>query len=148
MAQCTLALQQKEQQLRRLAAQNNIRYAITCTGRSLAEQQALYAQGRQPLAVVNTMRKNVGMQTITEEQNNHKVTWTLDSKHIITQARPLSEAFDIVILDGSGKATYDLKVDVAGDKIPDYIQLAKLAVTIGLTPGALWKTPDYPHYQL
>jgi len=150
MKLCVPELIEKELQLRAVAAKNGIHYVVTCTARALEEQQALYAQGRNPLPVVNRLRTNVKLPPLLEKDNDHCVTWTLDSKHITSKARPLSEAFDIAILDKNCRATYDIKVDVAGDKVPDYLQLARLGAIVGLTPGAFWHncSPDYPHYQV
>ena len=47
---------------------------ITCTYRSEEEQNALYLQGRAPLAVVNDVRAKVRLAPITEEENGRRVT--------------------------------------------------------------------------
>lgn len=43
---------------------------VTCTYRSAAEQDALYAQGREPLDEVNALRKAVGLLPISGLMNN------------------------------------------------------------------------------
>lgn len=53
-------------------------------------QNSLYAQGRQSLEDVNQLRDLAGYDPISEEENNHIVTNTTFSKHI------LGKAFDIV----------------------------------------------------
>jgi peptidoglycan L-alanyl-D-glutamate endopeptidase CwlK len=47
---------------------------VYCTYRSLAEQAALYAQGREPLARANALRAAVKLPPITAEDNRHRVT--------------------------------------------------------------------------
>ncbi len=103
-------------------AQEGIPFMLTCTYRSQEEQDVLYAQGR------TTPGK--------------KVTWTHHSKHTERTA------FDIAILK-DGKPTWDTKVSVNGDDIPDYKQAGDIAVQCGLVWGGIWQTsPDYPHFQL
>jgi peptidoglycan L-alanyl-D-glutamate endopeptidase CwlK len=61
------------------------------------------------------------------------VTWVKHSKH---QER---KAFDIA-LTKDGKVYWD--------GIPDYLEAAKIGQGVGLTPGGLWHTPDYPHFEI
>lgn len=123
-----------------------IKYTITSVDRTEAEQQALYAQGRQTLAEVNSLRISVGWAVITEAENK-KVTWTLNSKHITNSEFPKSRAFDIVILK-SGKACYDIKVDVNQNNIPDYMEAGKIGKQVGLKWGGDFSKPDYPHFEI
>lgn len=128
---------------------------VTDVDRLYEVQMALYAQGRQPLAEVNIMRKRAGMLPITHIENKNKVTWTMASRHIInlTNDNPdddLSYAIDFGILDKNGKYMGDVKADVNRDNKPDYIQLGALAKRID--PGIIWggdfkKSKDYPHYE-
>jgi len=119
---------------------------ITCTGRSEAVQQALYAQGRLPLAVVNQTRLAADMAPITDKENK-KVTWTTKSKHIINPATGFCRAFDFC-LTKNGKAHWDVKADIDGDEIQDYLEAALIGQELGLTSGAFWATPDWPHMEL
>lgn len=132
-------------------------FIITCTTRSKDEQVALYAQGREAIVIVNELRRICGMPDIAYKQNK-MVTWTLRSKHfpvekgdIIGQKHPdwvgMGLAFDIVIVK-NGKPTWDIKVDVDGDEIPDYIEAANIGESLGLICGAKFDNPDYPHFQL
>lgn len=123
-----------------------IPFIVTCTGRTLAMQVALYAQGRKTLEEVNSLRKQAGLYLLSISENKYKVTWTLDSKHIIRPDRPKALAFDIAVLK-NGVATWDLKVDVDKDGQRDYLELAYISKAIGLTPGAFWSNPDFPHHQ-
>jgi hypothetical protein len=149
--QCIPWLREKYELLALIAFNNNIKIALTCTSRIYLEQYALYLQGRESLDKVNHARENASLYKITEEQNK-KVTWTLDSKHIINDKRKLSEAFDIVIVK-DGKLTWDLKVDVNNNDIPDYIDLAIFGNKIGLICGDYFKDkegkpkPDYCHFE-
>ncbi len=102
-------------------AQADLPFICTCTYRSQAEQNDLYAQGR--------------------TKPGPKVTWTTLSQHTSRVA------FDIVIAR-DGKPCWDIKVDVNGDHLPDYQQAGEIGESVGLTWGGRWKTPDRPHFQL
>lgn len=119
---------------------------LTCTARLAIEQRALYAQGREPIETVNHLRDNAGLLNISEHENR-KVTWTLDSKHIINDKRKLAEAFDVALVNGK-QVIWDIKVDVQGDGVPDYEQLAEIGESLGLKAGARFSTPDYPHFEV
>lgn len=120
-------------------------YLITCTLRHLDEQKALYAQGRESLVDVNRLRIHAGLPPITAGQNK-KVTWTMNSKHLPSPSGK-SLAFDIVILD-SGRASWDIKVDVNDNEIPDYTEAGKIGESVGLKWGGRFKSPDYPHFEV
>jgi hypothetical protein len=133
-----------------------IPFLVTATSRLVKEQIALYSQGREVLDYVNMLRQSAGMPFITAEQNV-KVTWTLKSRHLIDLdddilANDKSEAFDIVI-EKEGKPTWDIKVNVNKNDIPDYEEAARIGESVGLVAGARFKNrkgepqPDYPHFQ-
>jgi peptidoglycan L-alanyl-D-glutamate endopeptidase CwlK len=133
-------------------AKAGIPFVVTCTARTVKEQQALYAQGRDTLKNVNALRKMAGLPPITDKENKYKVTWTLNSKHLIdlddgNTDNDKARAFDIVITD-KGKANWDVKVNVNKNAIPDYEEAGKIAESIGLKWGGRWKTPDYPHFEM
>lgn len=90
-----------------------IPYIVTQTRRTPEEQAALYAQGR--------------------TKPGRIVTWTLKSKHIE------GKAFDIAILDGKGKPTWDTKL---------YLKPGAIGEEVGLEWGGSWQKKDYPHFQL
>jgi peptidoglycan L-alanyl-D-glutamate endopeptidase CwlK len=46
-------------------------------------QVAYYAQGREPLDITNRLRKRAGLAPIGESENKKKITWTMDSRHIV-----------------------------------------------------------------
>jgi len=125
---------------------------ITCTARYLKEQVALYAQGRQPLAEVNRLRKIVGYSPIDENTNSKRVTWTLASRHIINlddndKTNDKATAFDFAVVK-NGKVIWDVKASIDGDDISDYLECANVAKNLGLESGAFWKKADYPHVQM
>lgn len=129
-----------------------IHWIITCTARLAKEQIALYAQGREPLNLVNRYRKLAGLWPISAEENKRKVTWTLQSKHLIdldddVKENNLSRAFDIAVVKDK-KAIWDLKVSVDDDAIPDYEELASYGKKAGLNCGFYWKKQDPPHYEV
>jgi peptidoglycan LD-endopeptidase CwlK len=100
-----------------------IDYIVTCTYRSQAEQDALFAQGRTTPGRI--------------------VTWAQHSKHTERTA------FDIAIKKDD-KAIWDTKVDVNDNDIPDYIEAGKIGESVGLEWGGSWSTKkkDFPHFQL
>lgn len=59
--------------------------------------------------------------------------------------KPASKAFDIAIVKDN-KPTWDLKVSVDGDDIPDYLEAAEIGRSVGLKAGADFK--DYVHFEL
>lgn len=119
---------------------------ITCTGRTQAEQEALYAQGRLSIDLVNEKRKQAGLRAISKEENK-KVTWTTKSQHLIDPVTGWCNAFDFC-LTKDGKAYWDIKVSVDNDNIPDYEEAGLIALECGLEWGGKWKTPDFPHCQM
>lgn len=146
---CVPELQEKYKLLKEKANEVGIDFIITCTARDMLEQFALYAQGRQDLNTVNHLRDNVGLAPIGEFENRHVVTWTVDSKHIINgKKRTASEAFDVAMVKDGNKIHYDLKIDVNGNNMPDYIELARIGKEVGLVCGAFWKKPDYVHFEI
>lgn len=125
---------------------------ITCTDRTYKTQVALYAQGRQPLEEVNTLRRIARMGPINSKQNKKRVTWTLASRHIprLDDSDPkndMATAFDYCVTN-KGKAVWDVKASLDDDEIPDYLECAEVAKELGLEAGGFWKKPDFPHIQL
>ena len=151
ISDCTPSLQAKIKAFMIATLSAGIPVMITCTARTVKEQRALHAQGRELLFDVNELRAMAGLPPITAEQNKHKVTWTLASKHIIdlddgNPGNDLSRAFDIVI-SPNGKPCWDVKVDVNQDHISDYEQAGKIGEACGLRWGGRFKTPDMPHFE-
>lgn len=157
MSDCTPSLQEKEKKLRDLASLAGLAYAITCTSRSYRVQVALFAQGRQPIEEVNSLRRLAGLASIIEAENSKPITWTLLSKHIVNLDDAIvdndkARAFDVALLKG-GKAHWDVKANVNVNDVPDYEELARLGESVGLRAGARFKDkngkprPDYPHFE-
>jgi hypothetical protein len=147
ITKCVPYLVRKYAELNQKCMLKGLQILLTCTARDQKEQIALYAQGRDSLALVNEKRRVAFLPPITQKQNV-KVTWTLDSLHVVSPARPLAEAFDFVVVK-AGAAIWDVKADVNGDHIPDYQQVAQIGREIGLVCGADFKpSPDYPHMQV
>jgi len=144
-------LQQKYRLFEAAMVEANIHFILTCTDRTIIEQMALFSMGRMDLADVNTFRAIAGLPAIIR-QENVKVTWTLNSKHVTNMFdadlnNDRSRAFDIALLK-AGKPHWDIKVSVNGNEIPDYEEAGKIGESVGLIWGGRWKKPDYPHFEL
>jgi len=151
-------MQRKYRELKAEAAKVGLYFFITRTASILLEQQTLYLQGRESLEEVNHWREVCNWAPITEEQNK-KVTWTLNSKHLINTDdldyfNDHSLAFDIVLCDKNHKNIHwNDKADVNANEIPDYEELAKIGRRIDIDCGADFKdedgkpTPDWVHFQ-
>ena len=124
-----------------------IEFKITCTARTVAEQKALYAQGRETLQITNSLRARAGLPLIKSTENKRKITWTLNSKHIIKYETEKASAFDIVLLKDN-RVHWDVKVDVNKNQKADYLEAAEIGKSVGLKPGGFFKTPDFPHFEI
>jgi len=127
---------------------------FTCVDRSYITQTALFAQGREPLDFVNDLRKKAGLPRISHDENRRKVTWTMNSKHIVNLDderldNDKSEALDFCILNPkTGKVSWDVKADVNTDNQADYQQCGEIAEGLGFKWGGRFKNPDMPHIEL
>lgn len=129
-----------------------IPFKITCTARYVKEQVAYYAQGRQPLLEVNRLRKMARLLPISAQENKRKITWTLNSKHIVDLddgniGNDKSRAFDIVICK-NGEPNWNTKVDVNLNNESDYIEAGEIGESVGLKWGGRFKSPDMPHFEV
>lgn len=122
-----------------------LKFIVTCVSRTIYEQVALWAQGREPLEFVNALRKLVGMVPIVEGENSRQVTWKLTSSHVVKIRKDKSRAFDIALLYDDGKAHWDLKADVNKSQIADYQEAGKIGESVGLKWGGYYK--DYVHFE-
>jgi len=132
--------------------ENGLDFIITCTARTVTEQRALYAQGRQSLNTVNLLRKEAGLPPITEKENKKKVTWTRFSKHLTDKNNPKSKAFDIALKadidnDGDLDVHWIIKVDVNDNEISDYQEAGEIGESVGLKWGGRFSSPDYVHFE-
>ena len=107
--------------------------------RTQAVQEAYFAQGRQPLEEVNTLRKAAGLYLLRSDKDNYTITWTLKSKHLD------GLAMDVLPVDGAGKATWDY---AHYKKFFGIILSA--GMNAGLECGANWPADktDWPHYEI
>lgn len=132
----------------------------TFVDRTIQEQSALYAQGRDKLANVNLLRKRAGMSPITAQENKKKVTWTMASRHITDlhdddPINDLSRAIDFGIfnIDGSyvkgeNKKENDRYLRVARlIKKLAFEMKQKGEITGDIRIGAEFKTKDLPHIE-
>ena len=125
----------------------HLNYILTRVACSQIEQEALFAQGRNPLWIVNQYRRTADLPRI-EEAENHKVTWTLESKHIVDPTRPKARAFDFAIKRSEKEIVWSLKVDTNESAGPDYAEAGRIWEKLGGTWGGSWTThPDPPHCQ-
>ena len=144
-------MKRKAKELGILAEKAGIPFIITRTGSTPLEQQTLYLQGRESVDEVNHWRAVCKWAPITESQNR-KVTWTLNSKHIINTEdlnfyNDHSHAFDIALKLGRNGVHWNVKTDVNDNEIPDYEELGRLGESIGLIWGGRFSKPDRPHFQ-
>eukprot|EP01136_Pigoraptor_vietnamica_P022607 Opistho-1_new@73943 len=96
---------------------NNVKYRITQGLRTFEQQDALYAQGRTTPGEIVTKAKG--------GQSNHNY----------------GLAFDIVAINGKGKATYNLSDN-------EWAMLAQTAAAVNLKWGGNWKSfVDKPHFE-
>jgi hypothetical protein len=102
---------------------------IVFTGRTPAEQAALYAIGR------------------TDGQPpSARVTWTLESKHVMSPKQDMKSLamdicpFDLYQLNGPDKLKWD-----AAD--PSWDKLGAIGEGLGLVWGGRWKVRDLGHFE-
>jgi hypothetical protein len=124
-------------------------FVLNCVARTVDEQEAFYAQGRETLAKVNELRLKAGMYLLKSEKENYRVTTTKNSRHFPDpKAGNRSHAFDIAIVRDGNIPTWDTKWDGNKDGISDYLEAAYIGKLVGLNPGGLWKKfKDWPHYE-
>lgn len=123
-------------------AKAGLNYIVTSTLRTLDEQAALYAQGREPIEKINELRAKVGMYLLRQGEAKQIVTWTMKSRHMT------GDAFDIALIDRSGKAHWNEKISINADQTPDYLEAALIGQRVGLNAGGLWVKQDWPHFEV
>ena len=140
----TPSMKEKTEKMLHFLDAEKIQYKVLETLRTEAVQRAYFAQGREPLAVVNIKRRSAGLGPITDIENARKITWTLESKHIA------GKAIDIVpIIDGK------IPWNINSKEIAYlYLRIGKIGEACGLSWGGRW-TPidkfgigkDAPHFE-
>lgn len=140
-----------------------IPFGLTCVIRSHAEQEAFFAQGREPLDVVNAKRMTAGMAALkidpvlyaqslipgSKTYGRYIVTHTINSRHF-PDASGKSRAFDIAIIKNGRTPTWEEKFDADKDNIPDYLEAATIGKAVGLVSGGLdfgKVFHDWPHFE-
>lgn len=116
---------------------------ITFTLRTMEEQDALYAQGRESLSEVNKKRSIAKLQPISASENK-KVTNAKagDSFH------NYALACDIVLIIDGKTASWDTKADWDGDKQSDWMEVVVLFKKYGWKWGGDWTSfKDMPHFE-
>lgn len=148
----SVSLLEKYLKFKQQMDKKGIPFMITSIDRTIIEQMALYTQGRMSLADVNKFRAAAEMYPLPASENSRVVTWTLNSAHVTnlmdgTPTNDYSRAFDIAILK-EGKPTWDLKISVNEDELPDYMEAANIWRELGGTAGMFWDRPDPAHFQI
>lgn len=83
--------------------EKSIAFVVLETYREQAVQDAYYAQGREPLEVVNDLRLKAALRPLTEKENQHIITKTRKSFHTTRRA------IDIVPVLSSGNIPWHIK---------------------------------------
>jgi hypothetical protein len=112
-------------------------YVVFEGRRARAVQEAYYAQGRRTFAEVNAIRKEAGLYLLRSDRDNYIITWTLKSKHID------GLAMDVVPADRAGNPTRAL-----AHYRKTFEAIRDCGKKAGLTCGADWNPPDWPHYAI
>jgi peptidoglycan LD-endopeptidase CwlK len=116
-----------------------IPYYVFSTLRTTAEQEALYAQGREQLITVNALRQAAGIPAIGEKENLYTVTNCDGHKNKSQHQGGL--AIDVVPLGPRGPE-WPIASDVRWEDIANSFERE------GFEWGGRWKGfPDRPHYQ-
>ncbi|GAA3987048.1 hypothetical protein [Hymenobacter antarcticus] len=121
---------------------------VTQGYRPAAEQAALYAQGRQPLAMLNRLRKLAGLPVFPagSAEAGRKVTWVTVSRHMELP----SGALDVGMLQADGSVSWPV------DALQKFSRLI-LAADWRIRWGGDWdgdgrsddeKSLDMPHFEV
>lgn len=114
------------------------------TARPAAVQTAYYAQGRQPLAVINQLRKVAGLAPIGTTEAGRIITKAQagQSPHGFLPAR----AFDVQMLKLDGEVDWS---DAPYIAFAAYVKKAAEKLKVAISQGAYWpRFADNPHTEL
>jgi hypothetical protein len=131
--QCVPALRVTWEKGRREAEAAGIIIKPCDTSRTQTEQAVYFLNDKLPIDLVNDIRKSLGMKPETHRQ----LTKTLHSKHLITDAEPLSRAIDFYV-EKDGKPDWD---DIAS-----YKKVGVIFTALGLR--WLGSMGDYGHIEV
>jgi peptidoglycan L-alanyl-D-glutamate endopeptidase CwlK len=120
-----------------------LHYSVVETLRTLAVQEAYYAQGRKPLEEINELRKKAGLYLIGAAEAKKIITKTMQSVHLT------GHAADIVpVIDGKISWT------ITADNADLWLTFGRLGQEAGLEWGGSWPALDRygigwdaPHYE-
>jgi hypothetical protein len=118
--------------------QKSVSYSILETFREQGIQNCYYAQGREPLNVVNNLRKENGLYLLSESENKRIITQTKTSNHT------KGIAIDIVPIYKSGKVIWDYNN-------PVWLQISTIAKELKdeVSWGGFWTSfIDMPHWEM
>jgi len=120
-------------------------YAILEGLRTAARQASLYAQGREPIERINSLRILSGYRQISEAEAKRIVTWTKHSKH------QDGLAIDIAPVLPDGRIPWVVRDQATADL---WLTLGKTGESCGLTWGGRWPEidkwglgKDLPHFE-
>jgi len=123
-------------------ARAGLNYIVTSTLRTLEEQKALYAQGRESLDEINRLRAIAKMPKLSPTEAKKAVTWTMKSRHLT------GRAFDIALIGVDGKTPHwNEKISINVNQVPDYLEAGIIGESVGLVWGGRWTSPDFPHFE-
>lgn len=117
-----------------------IKYYVSETLREQAVQRAYYAQGRQALITVNSLRDTAGLPAISERENKNIITncdgVTNKSKH------QSGKAMDIYPADDKGNPYWNASPE-------EFDDIGQVGEELGLTWGRHFKgLADNPHFEV
>ena len=120
---------------------HGIRYMITDCYRTAAEQQALFAQGRESLEMVNIKRQTAGLPDIGRADNGYTVTKCDGVRNLSNHQSGL--AVDVVPVDAHGNAYWP------PSDAPQWVVISTVMKAAGFSWGGDWKSfPDAPHFEM
>ena len=120
----------------------HVGHAVTSTLRTLAEQQALFAQGRELLATVNLLRSKAGMTPLAAVDNEYTVT---NCDGVVNKSNHQGgRALDIVPINEQDLPVWPIFSDVR------WKMIATVMKEFGFTWGGDWTGTliDPPHYEM
>ena len=118
-----------------------IKYWISGAFRSTEYQQALFAQGREPLESVNARRKTAGYPPIGAADNTYTVTNCDGIKNKSNHQSGL--AVDVVPVNAAGTPYWPAPGNAA------WLPIIAAMKKAGFQSGSEWKNfPDWPHYEI
>jgi hypothetical protein len=115
--------------IRRLDQEQNFCYKATEWRRTQIYQDALFAQGREPLAEVNAKRAKAGVYLLTPKENTYTVTNTRNSAHIKGLAVDICPVID-------DRIPWVITTQEQADA---WLRIGEISRSLGITWGGTWK---------